>query len=73
MKWKSALGLTLALFVASLVITIAFAPIQQKHKALLSGAPDYSLLTAQEINRRTLKAAAAIKIRESKASSDVSG
>jgi len=73
MTWKSALGLTLALFVASLVITIAFAPIEQKHKGLLSGTPDYSLLTAQEINHQTLKAAAAIKTKELKASRDISG
>ena len=60
MTWKSALGLTLALFVASLVIAIAFAPVQQKRKGLLSGTPDYSLLNVQEINHQTLKAAAAI-------------
>lgn len=73
MTSKSALGLTLAPFVASLVIAIAFAPVQQKHKGLLSDAPDYSLLTVQEINRQTLKAAAAIKIKGLKASIDVSG
>jgi hypothetical protein len=60
MTWKSALGLTLALFVASLVIAIAFAPVQQKRQGLLSGTPDYSLLNVQEINHQTLKAAAAI-------------
>jgi len=60
MTWKSTVGLTLAFFVASLVIAIAFAPVQQKRKGLLSGTPDYSLLNAQEINRQTLKAAAAI-------------
>lgn len=62
MKWKSGLGLTLALCVASLVIGIAFAPMQRKHKGLLSDTPDYSLLSVQEINGQTLKAAAAIKI-----------
>jgi hypothetical protein len=61
MTWTSALGLTLSPFVASLVMAIAFAPVQQKHNGLLSGTPDYSLQNAQEINHQTFEAAAAIK------------
>ena len=73
MRWKSALGLALAPFVASLVIAIAFAPVQQMHNGLLPDTSDYSLLTVKEINRQTLKAAAAIKIKGLKASNEVSG
>jgi late competence protein required for DNA uptake (superfamily II DNA/RNA helicase) len=47
MTWKSALGLALAPFVSSLVIAIAFAPVQQERQGLLSATPDYSLLNAQ--------------------------
>jgi hypothetical protein len=55
------------------VIAIAFAPVQQKRQGLRSGPPDYFLLNAQEINHQTLKAAAAIKLKELKASRAVSG
>ncbi len=61
MTWKSSLGLTLALFIGSLAIVPVFAPIQQKRTGFLFGVPDYSLLNATEINRRTLQLAATIK------------
>jgi hypothetical protein len=56
--FSSLLGLTLAPFVSSLVIAIAFASVQQKHQGLLSSSPDYSALNAQEINHQTFAAAA---------------
>ena len=45
MPWKSAVGLTLALVVASLALVLILASVQH-------------LLNADEINHRTLKAAA---------------
>ena len=60
MPWKSAVGLTLALVVASLALVLALASVQQKRSDFRSA--DYSLLNADEINHRTLEAAAAIKV-----------
>jgi len=56
MPWKSAVGLTLALVVASLALVLILASVQQKRNDFQSA--DYSLLNANEINHRTLKAAA---------------
>ena len=53
------MGLTLALVVASLALVLALASVQQKRNDFRSA--DYSLLNADEINHRTLKAAAAVK------------
>jgi hypothetical protein len=65
MGWKSAVGLVLALFVASLALAPLFAPIGHKNKDFRTTSSSYPLemdnLSAEEINRRTLKAAAAIK------------
>ena len=61
MPWKSAVGLTLALVVASLALVLALASVQQKRSDVLLATFDYSLLNADEINHRTLKAAAAIE------------
>jgi hypothetical protein len=66
MTWKSAVGLTLAPFVASLALVLALASIQQTRKGFLLGTLDYSLLNSSEINRQTLKVAAEIKGREIK-------
>jgi hypothetical protein len=60
MPWKSAVGLTLALVLASLALVLALASVQQKRNDFRSA--DYSLLNADEINHRTLEAAAAIKV-----------
>ena len=60
MPWKHAVGFTLALFVASLALVLALASVQQKRNDFRSA--DYSLLNADEINHRTLEAAAAIKV-----------
>jgi hypothetical protein len=65
MGWKSAVGLALALFVASLTLAPLFTPIGDKNKDFRTTSSSYPLemnnLSAEEINRRTLKAAAAIK------------
>ena len=60
MPWKSAVGFTLALVVASLALVLALASVQQKRRDVLVAPLDYSSLNADEINRQTLKAAAAI-------------
>ena len=60
MPWKSAVGLTLAPVVASLSLVLALASVQQKRSNVLLASFDYSSLNTDEINRRTLKAAAAI-------------
>ena len=56
------MGLTLALVVASLALVLALASVQQKRSDFLLAPFDYSLLNADEINHRTLEAAAAIKV-----------
>jgi hypothetical protein len=61
MPWKSAVGFTLALVVASLALVLALASVQQKRRDVLVAPLDYSSLNADEINHRTLKAAAVIK------------
>jgi hypothetical protein len=60
MPWKSAVGLTLAPVVASLALVLALASVQQKCSNVLLAPFDYSSLNTDEINHRTLKAAAAI-------------
>jgi hypothetical protein len=64
MKWKFAAGLVIAFF-AVFFVAILVAPIGQRSKDLRSISRDHSAhsfrnLTAKEINRRTLKASAAI-------------
>ena len=54
------MGLTVALVLASLALVLALASVQQKRNDFRSA--DYSLLNADEINHRTLEAAAAIKV-----------
>ena len=54
------MGFTLALVVASLALVRALASVQQKRRDVLVAPLDYSSLNADEINRQTLKAAAAI-------------
>ena len=54
------MGFTLALVVASLALVLALASVQQKRRDVLVAPLDYSSLNADEINRQTLKAAAAI-------------
>ena len=56
------MGLTLALVVASLALVLALASVQQKRSNVLLAPFDYSSLNTEEINHRTLKAAAAIKV-----------
>ena len=68
MTWKSAVGLALAPFVASLALVLALASFQPTRKGFLLGTLDYSLLNSSEINRQTLKVAAEIKGREIKTS-----
>ena len=65
MSWKSLMRLAFALFFGSLAAVPVVAPVLQKRIDLPFHAPDYSSqrfsnLSADEINRRTLKAAAAI-------------
>ena len=64
MECKSAAGLVIAFF-AVFFVAILVAPIGQRSKDLRSVSPDHSAhsfrnLTAEEIDRQTLKAAAAI-------------
>ena len=64
MEWKSPAGLIIAFF-AVFFVAILVAPIGQRSKDLRSVSRDHSAhsfrnLTAKEINRRTLKASAAI-------------
>ena len=66
MPWKSAVGFTLALVVASLALVLALASVQQKRRDVLVAPLDYSSLNADEINRQTLKAAAAAAIDRSR-------
>ena len=65
MGWKSAVGLALALFVASLTLAPLFTPIGDKNKDFQTISPSHPLemnsLSAEEINRRTLRLAATIK------------
>ena len=65
MSWKSPVRLVIVLFFGFLAAVPVFAPASQKRIDLQAGAPEYSFqkfsnLSADEINRRTLKAAAAI-------------
>jgi hypothetical protein len=65
MSWKSLVRLAFVLFFGSLAAVPVAAPVLQKRIDFQFGAPDYSSqrfgnLSAAEINRRTLKAAAAI-------------
>ena len=65
MSWKFLIRLVLILFFGFLTAVSVFAPVHQKRADLRLGASDRSLqefsnLSADEINRRTLKAAAAI-------------
>jgi hypothetical protein len=65
MSWKTPVRLVIVLFFGSLAAVPVFAPAPQKRMDLQVGAPEYSFqrfsnLSADEINRRTLKAAAAI-------------
>jgi hypothetical protein len=65
MSWKSAAGPALTPFAIALAMGLLFAPIKQKRNDFEPISTHYSLkvynLSAEEINRRTLKAAAAIK------------
>ena len=65
MWWKFLVGLALGLFCGSLAIAPLFLTGHQERGAFSLATPDFSSqkfsrLTAEEINRRTLKAAAAI-------------
>jgi hypothetical protein len=64
MYWKLAAGLIIALFMISFVAPL-FAPIGHKDKGSSSISPSFppemNNLSAEEINRRTLHLAAAIK------------
>ena len=71
---KTAALLALALFIASLALVLAVGGIKQRHRDPLQVSPlyqwsDLSSLSAEDINRRTLKAAAAI--REKHAMNDI--
>ena len=63
MKWKSAAGLVIAFF-AVFFVAILVAPTWHRSKDLQTISPAHPLemnsLSAEEINRRTLKAAAAL-------------
>ena len=66
MWWKFFVGLAFGLFGGSLAITPLFFPAPQKSTDFSLSSADsssqkFSRLSAQEINRRTLKAAAAIE------------
>ena len=66
MWWKLLVGLAFGLFAGTLAITPLFFPARQKSADFSLSSADYSSqrfsrLSAQEINRRTLKAAAAIE------------
>ena len=54
-------GVHTCLVVASLALVLALASVQQKRRDVLVAPFDYSSLYADEINHRTLKAAAVIK------------
>jgi hypothetical protein len=65
MPSRTVAGLSLFFFAASVVLMLASAAGQQSRKAVLSIRPNYSqrdvrLLSAQEINTRTLALVAAI-------------
>ena len=67
MWWKFFVGLLLGLFSGSIALASLFLTGDQDRTTLPSADSDYSSqnfsnLTAEEINRRTLKAAAAIEI-----------
>ena len=63
MEWKSAAGLVIAFF-AVFFVAILVAPTWHRSKDLQTISPAHPLemnsLSAEEINRRTLKAAAAL-------------
>jgi len=66
MSRKSVVRVFFVLFLGSLAAVPVFAPVLQNRVDLQLRAPEYSrqkfsTLSASEINRRTLKAAAAIK------------
>ena len=66
MWWKSPVRLVFVLFFGSLAAVPVFAPAHRGRVDLQLGAQAYSFqkfsdMSAEEINRRTLKAAAAIK------------
>jgi hypothetical protein len=66
MSWKFLVRLVLVVFFGFLAAVSVFAPVHQKRVDLQLGAsdsslPEFSNLSADEINRRTLNAAAAIK------------
>ena len=66
MWWKFFSGLVFGLFSGALAIAPLFLAADQQNAAFSIDAPEYasqkfSRLTAEEINRRTLKAAAAIE------------
>ncbi len=66
MWWKFLSGLVFGLFCGSLAIAPMFLAAHQQNGALSLATPEYapqkfSRLTAEEINRRTLKAAASIE------------
>ena len=63
---KTAALLAIALFIASLALVLAVGGMKQRHRDPLQVRPlyqwsDLSSLSAEDINRRTLKAAAAIR------------
>ncbi len=64
MKWKSAAGLVIAFF-AVVFVAILVAPIGQRSKDFQTISPSHPLdmnsLSAEEINRRTLRLADTIK------------
>ena len=64
MEWKSAAGLVIAFF-AVFFVAILVAPIGQRSKDFQMISPSHPLemnsLSAEEINRRTLRLAATIK------------
>ena len=64
MEWKSAAGLVIAFF-AVFFVAILVAPIGQRSKDFQTISPSHPLemnsLSAEEINRRTLRLAATIK------------
>jgi len=65
MSWKFLVRLVLVLFFGFLAAVSVFAPVHQKRDLQVgasdSSLPEFSNLSADEINRRTLNAAAAIK------------
>jgi hypothetical protein len=65
MWWKFLIGLAFGLFCGSLALMSLLMTVHQQHQAFLSVTPDLAPqkfldLSAEEINRRTLTAAAAV-------------